>query len=929
MSEFLPNSSLVGIHLTIFTHSGPQVVFHYPPSVAHHLKSRVHQSKKAEVSLENEKRYNRGSTDFGRKSNVTGLLSAHSNRSNEFRLQGDDVPGSPDIEGVLANARAKANFDRTKRDETKAFTASEIDSDVGSSSSGLSDSELSTDYADCSSICSQSYDETEDEINQSEFADSTDDPTILPPTVTVPTHTNNSLNSDISHSSRPFRVRNSQISASKLLDMLSTDNQNRRSSLASKMSSAQADYDIREEADDDPEIDNEIAKMMSKGLIGIDDEHFSEENFQELNKVFGFDPEFIAEFCSPEREMCNTRFEFTVDELCFLGLPVHVDANGQWRKSRRKKHSSRSKRSSSSGAKAGNMTKSGGTNDNNNSSNMDNSTSTVDADAISDNLRGSETLDIAKFDDLRQSMDMFHVCFVMNPSLAEYNDRVDDMFHYIVTRLSVLLRYSQAKSAYVSRQCNLILKEKEKVLKGSKVYNGINSAGGRAKYLYQRLFVKSSLAKALMTCVDKLQRNEIACLEIDDDKVISLQIPIQNEFRQLPNFKLHPVLKGSYLTSILNARFLRASPTKDNARHALDMWDDWEDDNDDLLNYALLLLDEPSNILKDLESLSTDDEIGNMVLTHLIKQLQPTIALGSYQNLFNQLLGSSSESSNLAGSQNSFQTSLLRSCALHLLYRRHARVIIPISSKNTYIVSPLAPIGRPQEDYQDAGQYPGLTRPLIYQNQEIFKKRFPSLPSLVSFLNLLSTKKPKPFGNIIPSKEHKPIYLGALTWLIRYGYVTQRLTFVCIRVDKQIKMAVEEDLERESPRVKRENLNREHNTMDNFSKDPNLISQMISQSQLYHSEDDVDNYAYDDPNLEKDYTIILEPERATAIEKRWIFKCIQDQPTDIQFLFNKILRYFNGKTPMELVLIREEISRHDLRRILNALSRYLIEFHHW
>ncbi|QLL32851.1 hypothetical protein HG536_0D03730 [Torulaspora globosa] len=929
MSEFLPNSCLVGIHLTIFTHSGPQVVFHYPPSVVGHLKSRERQNKRDPSSLDKEVKYDRSSVDFGRNSSISGPLTSHSARSSEYRPQGDEATGSPKVDSNSGNFRSKGSSDWAKRDESKK---PEMDSDVGSSSSGLSDSELSTDYADCSSSSSSeshSYEEAEKELNDFGYGDLKDDTNVARPSMIMLSHANNSFSSEFSHSSKLLRAKSSQISASKLLDIISTDNQNRRPSRASAVSSVQGDEGPKEE-EEISNTEEEIERMIAKGTLNFDETHFTEENFQDLTKVFGFDPEFVAEFCSPEREMCNARFEFTVDDLCFLGLPVHVDANGQWRRSRRKKHFGRSKRSSSSGTKGGSVTRGSGLNDND-SSYMENSSSMAETNVFSDNIRRSETSDIAKPDDLRNSMDMFHVCFVMNPSLVEYNKRVDDMFHYVVTRLSILLRYSQAKSAYVSKQCNLILKEKEKVLKSSKAYQNKNDSGRRAKYLYQRLFAKSSLARALITCVDKLQRNEIACLEIDDDKVISLQIPIQNEFRHLPNFKLHPVLKGSYLTSILNARFLGSSPTRDNIRDSSMIRDKYDDDyDDDLLNYALLLLDEPSSIIRELESLSSDDDIGNMVLIHLIKRLQPTVALRSYQDLFNQLLGSSTESSTFSGSQNSFHTSMLRSCALHLLYRRHARVIIPISSKNTYIVSPLAPIGsHPQEDYHDIDEISALRRPLIYQNQEKFKKRFPSLPSLVSFLNLLSTKKPKPFGSIIPSKEHKPIYLGALTWLMRFGYVTQLLTFVCIRVDKQIKMAVEEDLEKEAPRVRKDNLNRDNNKMDNFSKETDFVSQMIPQSQLYHSEDDVDNYAFDDHNMEKDYTIILEPERATAIEKRWIFKCIQDQPTDIQFLFNKVLKYFNGKTPMELVLIREEITRHELKRILNALPRYCVEFHHW
>ena len=59
---------------------------------------------------------------------------------------------------------------------------------------------------------------------------------------------------------------------------------------------------------------------------------FEGKNFQDINKILEFDNDFVAEFCSPEREMCNTRFEFTVDNFCFLGLPINSRFSRQMEK---------------------------------------------------------------------------------------------------------------------------------------------------------------------------------------------------------------------------------------------------------------------------------------------------------------------------------------------------------------------------------------------------------------------------------------------------------------------------------------------------------------------------------------------------------------------------------------------------------------------
>ncbi|QLG73476.1 hypothetical protein HG535_0E05600 [Zygotorulaspora mrakii] len=944
MSPHLPNSRLLGIQLTISTHSGPQVVYHYPPATVEHISERQRQRNQKSATLDD--RLTNGVTEEIDKRNgsIVATLTGQSLRSNDNRTIGDGGNSSPNVESPLSSSLQ--NRESMIRDHLEENQSGQEQSSE-SESSGLSDSEISTDYADCSSLSSSSSDSLSDHniSSNNTHVENTNDDRInfefhIPGTI------GNSVNSRVSQNSRMLRSKSSQISAARLLDIFSKDTQNRRESRASKISTSLAalkDVDVEEQSEDDLEL----LAMLDSGEIYMDEQYFDNDFFVDTRKIFGFEIELVAEFCSPERSMCNTRFEFTIDQFCFLGLPIHVDADGNWRKSKKKRRSSnRSKRSGSMSAKDSRThSHSSKERDKHMGHNTKKPVQKVQEEVEESNEKTtdkqtSHLKDSSDFikDDLEKNMDMFHVCFIMNPPLVEYNERVDDMFHYVVARLSLFLRYAEAKSKYVSTQCNIILKERDNVVKFSKTYKAISGPAQRAKYLYQRILAKSSLARALTTCVEKIQKDEMACLEIGDDKVISLQIPIQSEFRVLPNIKLDPVLRGSYLTSILNSKFIEASSSRENENDGLFEKEE-QDDSDDLLNYALILLDEPANIIGDLETLSSEDDIGNVILTHLIKHVQPSVPLRSYQHVINRLLGTTNENSGL-GSQSSFETSMLRSCALHLIYQRHARVIIPVSSKGTYIVSPLAPIkGYSKNDFTSTVSYSVLNdKPLIYQNQEIFSRKFPSLPSLPSFLNLLSNGKPRTFGTIIPSKDHKPIYLKALVWLIRYGYVTQLLTFVCIRVDKQIKMAVEEDMEKEAPILFQSNTKRDHAVVDNVSKGrDNSVSgadalktfQGVTSLNYQSEEEEETDYGYDDLNMERDYTIILEPERATAVEKRWIIKCVQDQPSDVRIVFNKVFKYFNGRTPMESIMIREGISRHELKKVIVSLDKYLIEFHHW
>ncbi|CAI4063365.1 hypothetical protein SKDZ_08G0190 [Saccharomyces kudriavzevii ZP591] len=1136
MDECLPNSCLLGVHLVISTHSGPQIVYHYPPSNSAFLTNNPTRHQHLYVNHDVlGKDTNKGDSLFNSGSAKTASQFAQNESLSNFNATiTPSMTNANTNSGTLPSTRSHANTvgsqgsiplasnglanrDNDTGSNSGIFQYQESESE--SSSSGLSDSELSTDYVDISSdsfsissslsspslpsspSSSSSSSPLQDGLSRTNSSfQSIDSMSPTSPQITVSNdgisvsesyvdpatnykakstskrsqnffHKLNTKKSTDSKTHSPIRRLKSKPSqtankSNKLFKNISNDTDGNAFTGNHSLSSKKSVSSAGEQSQDfhnnslndtpgqspqhyhhhhkniansqrnfstqyDTEEDMEVSTMLQDGKISMNEIFFKEENFQDVNKILEFDHDFVAEFCSPEREMCNTRFEFTVDNFCFLGLPIHVDSQGRWRKSKHK-NKTRSKRSSSTttnisrkksvASKISSLSENTlkkvnsdevETDPDNNVGNM-NYTDTP-------NLKINTDVDGIEFErekeDLGKNMNMFHVCFVMNPHLVEYNKRIDDMYQFVVTRLSLLLRYVQSKTSYISSECHIILKERERVLKHSKTYQSINGAGNKGKYLYQRILAKSSLARALTECVDKIQRNEIACLEISDDKVISLQIPIQNEFEKMPNFKLQPVLRGSYLTSILNMKFLEKSSLRiegqnneaqqsdtnnniyrfgnniNSTGHCgapnVDDGDDNEssyfcDDNDDLLNYALLLLDEPNNIISSLETFSYQDDIGTIILKHLVRNIQPNIPLMSYRYLISELLDSPSSQDDITTETNSLESGVLRSCALHLMYWRHARVVIPLSSKYTYIVSPLAPIqGCTIDDFKNTLQNDDQVKkveiaknkeeksdriPLIYQNSILFRSKFPLLPTLPIFLNLLSADIPQAYSNIIPSREHKPVYLDALAWLIQYGYVTQLLTFINIRVDKHIKMAVDEDLEKEGfrkasaagrPGLDYKKTDKKLDDEDGQNRDANANEACVGKAEgeqpndanknenkdknmnekgdderddndiAVVDEEEVLHFEYDDPEMQHDYTVILEPERATAIEKRWLYRCIHDQPSDIQVLFNKLLKYFNGKVPMELVIIKEEVSRHDLKKLLNALDKYLIEVHHW
>ncbi|SCU87852.1 LAMI_0D07734g1_1 [Lachancea mirantina] len=863
----LPNPCLVGIVLTISTSSGPLVVYHYPP---------------------------------------TSQLSLKKQHKHQKFLKDREPPSTNARHSVVSRNSSLGHYSHSRQAENEAVsthvssgTGSDIPDDSSSSdndaSSGLSESDISTDEADTSSSSSSCH---EDELHPR-------------PTGLEDFDFGESAQSQVTPKNPAF---NSYMDAHKLFEFLSND-ASKRNSVSSKQPPSRTRGTSLNSA---TQINDELVSSL------IEDQTF-EEGFQDLGKIQNFDTEFFAEISCPPKEMCNSRFELSIENFTLLGLPVHKDADGSWRKSsKRKTHSSRQRSSASR--------------EHNRSESQDGQAKSRAAPNESGIARDSSQTDESieegrpesrqsrrEFRELGSSMNMFHLCFMMDPELVEYNERVEDMYHYVASRLALFLRYAQSKNDYVSRECAQILREKDRVLKYSEVYKSTRGSSNKAKYLYKNILAQSSLARAITKCFNAISTNKVVNLELDGDRMISLQIPIKNEFSSLPNMKIDPVLRGSYLTSVLNKTFLERS-----ASFSSDLAGDLSqiDDNDDLLDYALLLLDEPASIIQKLEDSSWGDSVASVIITSIVKHLKPTLPLRSYYHLVDQVLqrgGTKIEEQR----ENPFRTSVLRSLALHLMYWRHARVIIPVSSKNTYIVSPLAPLnGTRVDDFSNAGLDIGSTaeKALIYQNQDIFSRRFPSLPPLSSFLSLMSSSKPRSFGFLIPSKDHKSIYLSALTWLIRYGYVTQLLTFVCIRVDVRIKIAVDEDLERDG--IKPRDFARAKNLLT--AANDNAISTKPSDSPFTSTSNLENIYLAEDEFLDdSDFTIILEPIRANAIEKRWLYKCVEGQPPEIQVLFHKVLKYFNGKTALEMVQMREGITSHDMKRLLAALDKYAVEIKHW
>lgn len=170
MDECLPNSCLLGVHLVISTHSGPQIVYHYPPSNTafltnnptkhQHLYGNHANLNKNTSTNKEEKLFNSGSTktasqialNESAKSYNTAITPSMTN-TNINNVTLPPTRSHANTVGSQSSIPAATNgvgYRKTDIEDTsRTFQYQETESET--SSSGLSDSELSTDYLDISS----------------------------------------------------------------------------------------------------------------------------------------------------------------------------------------------------------------------------------------------------------------------------------------------------------------------------------------------------------------------------------------------------------------------------------------------------------------------------------------------------------------------------------------------------------------------------------------------------------------------------------------------------------------------------------------------------------------------------------------------------------------------------------------------------------
>lgn len=288
------------------------------------------------------------------------------------------------------------------------------------------------------------------------------------------------------------------------------------------------------------------------------------------HNVLGLEASLLADVFTPQRS--DSKFEMWIDDLLFIGNPVHLRADGTWLKRKAKAQDDQteiealSTRISSADAKTNDIE------------------TAVHENVDLINAQSTET-------HYQSPMTMFHIVFALNTKVdGDYHERVKKIYDNVVCQLAFAFTYEQARCDYVWKQAEIIMDIKRKAFL-DKVSIGT---------VWHEIQRKSDLARTIVQIYNAISRDDIAHLLINKQLNLSLVIPrpLGTSVLSLECQNNHPFLTSavSFGTSM--------------------------EDSDPLVmpHYALLLLSDPEDILAAVPPGSSP------LLSKFVRLIKPTLS---------------------------------------------------------------------------------------------------------------------------------------------------------------------------------------------------------------------------------------------------------------------------------------------------------------
>ncbi|EME87188.1 uncharacterized protein MYCFIDRAFT_84218 [Pseudocercospora fijiensis CIRAD86] len=247
----------------------------------------------------------------------------------------------------------------------------------------------------------------------------------------------------------------------------------------------------------------------------------------------------------------------------------------------------------------------------------------------------------------------------------------------------------------------------------------------------------------------------------------------------------------------------------------------------------------------------------------------------------------------------------------HLVKWRKAQVLSqPLNARNTYVVSPDAPLHD------------------LEQHISAYHKLFPTLPNLPNMLKVLSGR-PIKYGLLIPSRDHRTAYMDILSYLVRHGFVVQLRTYGWLKISKGV-------LDRAKPRelpltrtpvAARGLLSPRSRAVDEDAVSVTSDRTAVASPSTISSRDGkrlssgTQVPVSDESKPKDDFVIVLKPtEPSDAEAKLLIALRATFGDGEMKDYFDALLKYFDGEHAFEEIAAREGLKRARVEEWLAELD---------
>ncbi|KAI9294082.1 UPF0171-domain-containing protein [Neoconidiobolus thromboides FSU 785] len=209
-----------------------------------------------------------------------------------------------------------------------------------------------------------------------------------------------------------------------------------------------------------------------------------DRKLQLYDTVLGFDPSLIANVFSPKSGLCNKRFQLTIQDLCFIGLPTLLE-----NKNNKKNQSKDSKQFIPAG----------------------------EENTVQEPYRTLIRTDSSNYSQIT----LFHMVYVVkNSSNSVYNSYQnfeDSLYNNVITTYNTALIYEQKRCDYLRQNVEMILSLTDEAI----------SKGQSRDELMNNILNSSPLAKDIACLYSSICQGKIAQLAVNNYIHLSLQIPPQ------------------------------------------------------------------------------------------------------------------------------------------------------------------------------------------------------------------------------------------------------------------------------------------------------------------------------------------------------------------------------------------------------------------